>query len=54
MILSKVKTLPEGQGPLIQPTFGLPAVVSAAIQMEVFNIVTTCEGFLAVDFADEP
>lgn len=44
----------QGQGPLIQPTFGHPGAVTATIQMEVFNIVATYQGLLDVDFAGEP
>lgn len=49
--LSKVMALPEDQDPLIHPTFGHPNTVTAEIQQEVFNVISTYQGLLAADFA---
>lgn len=50
-LLEIIGKLPEDQDPLVNPTFLFANTVTPAVQMNVYNIISTYEPLLAQNFA---
>ena len=49
-LLTTIDSMENDQDPVIIPTFGIVGSITAQVQQEVFNIISTYEALLAADF----